>query len=75
MQKILQKTPFMRTCRKFENRFTRFIRKVFATKILLSGKFSLFVTLDVGPKNQCSCEIKEKILVVSVVITKEHPKF
>ena len=26
-------------------RFTRFIRKVFATKILLSGKFSLFVTL------------------------------
>ena len=24
---------------------TRFIRKVFATKILLSGKFSLFVTL------------------------------
>ena len=25
--------------------FTRFIRKVFATKILLSGKFSLFVTL------------------------------
>ena len=30
---------------------------------------------DVGPKNQCSCEIKEKILVVSVVITKEHPKF
>ena len=27
-------------------RFTRFIRKVFATKILLSGKFSLFVTLD-----------------------------
>ena len=45
------------------------------TKILLSGKFSLFVTLDVGPKNQCSCEIKEKILVVSVVITKEHPKF
>ena len=28
-------------------RFTRFIRKVFATKILLSGKFSLFVTLCV----------------------------
>ena len=27
-------------------RFTRFIRKVFATKILLSGKFSLFVTLE-----------------------------
>ena len=27
-------------------KFTRFIRKVFATKILLSGKFSLFVTLD-----------------------------
>ena len=26
-------------------RFTRFIQKVFATKILLSGKFSLFVTL------------------------------
>ena len=26
-------------------RFTRFIRKVFAAKILLSGKFSLFVTL------------------------------
>ena len=26
-------------------RFTRFIRKVFATNILLSGKFSLFVTL------------------------------
>ena len=26
-------------------RFTRFIRKVFATKILLSGKLSLFVTL------------------------------
>ena len=26
-------------------RFTRFIRKVFATKILLSGKFLLFVTL------------------------------
>ena len=26
-------------------RFTRFIRKVFATKILLSGKTSLFVTL------------------------------
>ena len=26
-------------------RFTRFIWKVFATKILLSGKFSLFVTL------------------------------
>ena len=25
--------------------FMRFIRKVFATKILLSGKFSLFVTL------------------------------
>ena len=25
--------------------FTRFIRKVFATKILLSGKFLLFVTL------------------------------
>ena len=28
-------------------RFTRFIRKVFATKILLSGKFSLFVTLNI----------------------------
>ena len=28
-------------------RFTRFIRKVFATKILLSGKFSLFVTLQI----------------------------
>ena len=27
--------------------FTRFIRKVFATKILLSGKFSLFVTLAI----------------------------
>ena len=26
-------------------KFTRFIRKAFATKILLSGKFSLFVTL------------------------------
>ena len=26
-------------------RFTRFIRKVFATKILLSGKFLLFLTL------------------------------
>ena len=30
-------------------RFTRFIRKVFATKILLSGKFLLFVTLSTGP--------------------------
>ena len=28
-------------------RFTRFIRKVFATKILLSGKFSLFATLHI----------------------------
>ena len=29
----------------------RFIRKVFATKILLSGKFSLFVTLVDGDDN------------------------
>ena len=28
------------------SQFRRFIRKVFATKILLSGKFSLFVTLN-----------------------------
>ena len=27
-------------------KFTRFIRKVFATKILLSGKFSIFLTLS-----------------------------
>ena len=26
--------------------FTRFIRKVFATKFVLSGKFSFFLTLD-----------------------------
>ena len=40
----LAKPPFMRICREFEN--WRFIRKVFATKILLSGKFSLFATLS-----------------------------
>ena len=35
-------------------RFTRFIRKVFATKILLSGKFLLFVTLG-SPNGNCPC--------------------
>ena len=43
----LAKPPLMRICREFENR--RVLRalsgKFFATKILLSGKFSLFVTL------------------------------
>ena len=34
-------------------RFTRFIRKVFATKILLSGKFSLFVTLLLPARFLC----------------------
>ena len=32
-------------------KFTRFIRKVLATKILLTGKFSLFVTLGIGLAN------------------------
>ena len=44
----LAKPPFMRICREFENwRYLRAIRKVFATKILLSGKFSLFATLHI----------------------------
>ena len=37
--------------------FTRFIRKFFATTILLSGKFSLFVTLSPGPG--CLCRHSE----------------
>ena len=35
-------------------RFTRFVQKVFATKILLSGKFSLFVTLF----KHCTCRVR-----------------
>ena len=40
-------TLFTRICREFEKmmQFTGLIRKVFATKILLSGKFSPFLTL------------------------------
>ena len=42
----LAKPPFMRICREFENlRDLHLIWSVFVTKILLSGKFSLFVTL------------------------------
>ena len=44
MHKILQNHHLSRIWKL--TRFTHFIRKVFATKILLSGKFSLFVTLN-----------------------------
>ena len=37
--------------------FTRFIRKVFATKILLSGKFSLFLTLAEASNILTMCRI------------------
>ena len=41
--------------------FTRFIRKVFATKILLSGKFSLFVTLREGPTVHSAINVYETL--------------
>ena len=41
--------------------FTRFVRKVFATKILLFGKFSLFVTLAGVPPNP-SQKVQKEIL-------------
>ena len=39
-------------------RFTRLIRKVFATKILLSGKFLLFLTLGIGWLQELLAELK-----------------
>ena len=39
--------------------FTRFIWKVFATKILLSGKFSLFVTLVSVSRHLALCQSSE----------------
>ena len=46
MHKILQTHLYAHLSRIWKlTRFTRFIRKVFAAKILLSGKFLLFLTL------------------------------
>ena len=39
-------------------RFTRLIRKVFVTKILLSGKFSPFLTLGIGWLQELLAELK-----------------
>ena len=46
--KILQNHILCAFVANLKMRFTRFIRKVFVTKILLPGKFLLFLTLLAG---------------------------
>ena len=54
--------------------FTRFIRKVFATTILLSGKFFLFLTLLPGSwKTIIGAEIARRLVEKTKEETGEEP--
>ena len=59
MLKICKNTLYAYVSRIWKlTRFTRLIRKVFVTKILLSGKFSPFLTLGIGWLQELLAELK-----------------